>query len=231
MTRPNSENGYAGAKRLLCKGASQSANTDAPAVEAAGSAAKRPGDPVLHGRDDEPPKRANRDQAFCTGRTSGHASVGHQQHAEAVTRQLDRGPAERPGYRRHVLLDLPGVRERGNRPETRLSRGSVRGSDAAGVRRRNDETDPGFIAVPVDRSDYASSPTELPETCRHLVEARLNSPEDDCFSRFKDWEIDRQLAQLPPDKPFIPPYGPQKEWTEDELREQLAARQRKGGWS
>ena len=94
----------------------------------------------------------------------------------------------------------------------------------------NDETDPGFVAVPVDRPDYPSSPTELPEAYRHLVEARLNSPEDDCFSRFEDWEIDQQLAQLLPHKPFIA-YGPQKEWTEDELREQLAARQRKGGWS
>ena len=231
MTRPNSENGYAGAERLLCKGASQGADTNAPAVKAASSPAQRPSGSVLHGRDDEPSKRANRDQAISSGRTGGHAPVRHQQHPEAVTRQLDRGPTERSGHRRHVLLDLPGVRERGVRPETRLSRGSVCGSDAAGVRRRNDETDPGFVAVPVDRPDYPSSPTELPEAYRHLVEARLNSPEDDCFSRFEDWEIDRQLAQLPPHKPFIPPYGPQKEWTEDELREQLAARQRKGGWS
>lgn len=46
---------------------------------------------------------------------------------------------------------------------------------------------------------------------------------------FTNAEIEEALSR--PHKPFIPPYGPQKEWTEDELREHLAARQRKGGWS
>ena len=200
MTTPANETHYCErGNELLCKGAPQSANTSVPAFSPKGPATQRPSGSVLHGRDDEPPKRANRDQAFGTGREAANEAVKSDPHAEAVTRSPRDGSAK---GQRHGGLLLPGVssvRERGNRPEARVSGSSIRRSDAAGVR--------------------------LGEDAAHWW---IDSP----WRKLKDWEIDAALYNLKKsDKPFIPPYGPPKEWTEDELREQLAARQRKGGWS
>ena len=200
MTTPANENTYGErGNSFLCKGAPQGADTSVPASSSKGPPAQRPSGSVLHGRDDEPSKRANRNQAIGSGREAGHAFAGHHPHAEAVTRSTRDGSAEGSRHRGVLLPGVSSVRERGNRPEARVSGSSVRRSDAAGVR--------------------------LGEDATHWW---IDSP----WRKLTDWEIDAALYNLKKsDKPFIPPFGPQKEWTEDELREHLAERQRKGGWS
>ena len=235
MTKPLTNRDYAGnAQRLLCKGASKSANTSAKAPGQQGSSAEGRGRAVLHGRDDEPSQRSHRREAISTGGGAADASTGYDQHVEAVTQCVGGCAAEGPEDGGLLLPDLPRVRERGFRSEEGLPGRSIRQRDAARTRSGQVEPDSGFVAVPIDRSDYPKFPTDfsaLPEKWQAVARQRIGEERErlgsfDPFSRYKDVEIERalMLAEARPLKPFVPFY-PAKEWDAEAIEADIAQRE------
>ena len=227
MTTPANENTYDQAgDSAICKGAPQASRANPPSFASAQAAAKGRCSDVLHDRVLGPDDREGETPAERYRRAARAKAQQSAHDAEAVEGTENPGEQEGKGHGGDLLPVLPSVRFDREREQAQLLVEAICRRNARRVG-PGGQTTPGFIAVEVDRSDYPSSETELPLAYRKFVEQRLNTGNDDLWDQLNDLEVEWALKQPYRNYKTEPP----KEWTEDEVREQLAARQRKGGWS